>query len=374
MSLIQIGGTKAHSEDKRTLLETVRGRSNRALNPTAALIYVINKCHLKCDHCYESETSHPTHHQLSLEEYDRIFDQLADLGVLWLTFSGGEVFLRRDFLDIVALAREKRFSVTIYSSGTLINKKKADRLAELKVSRIELSIYSHDPDLHDEFTKTPRSHEKTLRAARLLQERGLNTVLKTNILSFNKDHLLEFKDMAERIGVDYSFDPAINPRTDGDQAPLKYAVSPEDIARAMAIPELKMAYDEKHSQSVCTGSGHFDKPDEAVCGAARATMAIGADGGVYPCASFSVHGGSLKEHSLEDIWNRSKLLNDVRETTMKDYLPTCGSCDVKSTCIPCQAYAYIENGDRLSCNAGSALAASGKLLHAQEVLSRKAIN
>ena len=103
-------------------------------------------------------------------------------------------------------------------------------------------------------------------------------------------------------------------------------------------------------------------------------MAIGADGGVYPCASFSVHGGSLKEHSLEDIWNRSKLLNDVRNTTMKDFLPTCGSCDVKSTCIPCQAYAYIENGYRLSCNVGSELSAAGKLLHAQEVLSRKAIN
>ena len=135
--------------------------------------------------------SHPTHHQLSLEEYDRIFDQLR-FGCLRQHFQG-EVFLRRDFLDIVALARQKRFSVTIYSSGTLIDEKKADRLAELKVSRIELSIYSHDPALHDEFTKTPRSHERTLRAARLLKERGLNTVLKTNILSFNKDHLIESK-------------------------------------------------------------------------------------------------------------------------------------------------------------------------------------
>ena len=151
MSLVQIGGTKASTMISRTLLEEVKGRSNEAQNPTAALIYVINKCHLKCDHCYESETSHPTHHQLSLDDYDRIFDQLADMGVLWLTFSGGEVFLRRDFLDIVALARKKRFSVTVYSSGTLINEKKADRLAELKVSRIELSIYSHDPALHDEF-------------------------------------------------------------------------------------------------------------------------------------------------------------------------------------------------------------------------------
>jgi radical SAM protein with 4Fe4S-binding SPASM domain len=373
MSLIQIGGTIAANSSSQSLLEKVKGRANTAENPTAALIYVINKCHLKCDHCYESEASHPTHHQLSLEEYDRIFDELSAMGVLWLTFSGGEVFLRRDFLDIVALARQKRFDVTVYSSGTLINEKKADRLAELKVSRIELSIYSHDAALHDEFTKTPRSHERTLRAVRLLKERGLNTVLKTNVLSFNKDHLIEFKEMAEKIGVDYSFDPAINPRTDGDTAPLKYAVSPEEISRVLAVPELQMSFTEDRAEQICSGEGHFGNPDDSLCGAARATMAIGADGGVYPCASFSIHGGSLKEHSLEEIWHHSKLLNDVRHTTMKD-LTGCSSCDVKSACIPCQAYAYIENEDRLGCNSGSLLAATGKMLHAQETLSKKTIN
>ena len=69
--------------------------------------------------------------------------------------------------------------------------------------------------------------------------------------------MVEFKEMAENIGVDYSFDPAINPRTDGDTAPLKYAVTPEDIARAMAIPELKMAFSEQEAQKCMHRFGTF---------------------------------------------------------------------------------------------------------------------
>ena len=100
-----------------------RARSVAAGRPMFAHLYVENRCHLKCQHCYETEDTfpHEKEHALSLSDYARIFDELAGLGVLVVTLSGGEVFLRRDFLDIVELARKKRFAVRIYTSGTLID-------------------------------------------------------------------------------------------------------------------------------------------------------------------------------------------------------------------------------------------------------------
>ena len=368
MDLIQIGGgTQTLNKTGPTVFEDIKKKANAAINPTSALIYVINKCHLKCDHCYETEDSHPTHHQLSLEEYDRILDELAELGVLWLTFSGGEVFLRRDFLDIVALARQKRFSVAIFSSGTLINEKKADRIAALKVNRVELSLYSPYAHIHDEFTKTPRSHERTLRAARLLIERGVRVTLKTNIMTINKDHLREYKRMAEEIGAKYNFDPSVNSRSNGDMEPIQYSLKPEELRQLMSDPELGMAWSEKQAEQSCNGEGYFDRPDAHVCGAARTSFTVGADGGVYPCASFPIHGGSLKENSLREIWDNSTLLNNVRNVTMKD-LKGCQTCEVKSTCTPCQAYAYIENNDHLGCNKSSLNTATAYHLHTQDVL------
>jgi len=45
--------------------------------------------------------------ELTYDDYTRLLDELADLGCLWLLFSGGEIFARRDFLDIYAYAKRK---------------------------------------------------------------------------------------------------------------------------------------------------------------------------------------------------------------------------------------------------------------------------
>ena len=113
-----------------------------------AHVYVENRCNLRCAHCYESEQSHPHVPGLSLSEYDEAFVQLASIGVFVVTFSGGEPFLRRDFLEVVALARKHRFAVRIYTSGTLLTPTKVERLRELKVQEVHISVYSHSEDLH----------------------------------------------------------------------------------------------------------------------------------------------------------------------------------------------------------------------------------
>ena len=44
------------------------------------------------------------HRELMYQEHCRILDELAELGCLWICFTGGEIFARRDFLDIYTYA------------------------------------------------------------------------------------------------------------------------------------------------------------------------------------------------------------------------------------------------------------------------------
>src|SRR5690606_21250906 len=134
-ALVQIANLERHralrgDADERAAREQRERQERRTANadrwqdirPRTAQIYVENRCNLKCNHCYESEESHPPEqYAMSVDDYAKLFDELADLGVLYLTFTGGEIFLRRDMLDIIELARKKRFSVTLFTSGTLIN-------------------------------------------------------------------------------------------------------------------------------------------------------------------------------------------------------------------------------------------------------------
>ena len=369
MTLYQIGGQRAARQSARPsrtaaggggvyalsrspLMEHAMARALTEARPLFAHIYVENRCHLKCAHCYESETSHPADVSLSLDDYTRIFRQLADMGVLVLTFSGGEPFLRRDFLDIVALARRLRFAVRIYTSGTLIDEEKADRIAALKVSEVHVSVYSHDPALHEMFTQTPKSHAKSVRALRLLSERGVHTVLKSNVTTFNVDHLDALMELAQQLGADYQFDPTVKPRMDGDTRPLEFAVSPEVLQeKVLSRAAFSPAMTAERAQALCDGENPRHE-GQAMCSAARNMVSIGADGGVYPCAVFPVAGGNLKTDSFEDIWTRSPLFEKVRRQTFQK-MNACPTCEVRASCGPCMAYGVVEHDDLAACNTPS---------------------
>ena len=374
--LVQIGNLA----DKRRADEDARMRANaerwRGVRPGSAQIYVENRCNLKCSHCYESEESHPPErYQLSVEDYARIFDELAELGVLYLTFTGGEIFLRRDLLDIIELARKKRFAVTLFTSGTLLDDKKADRLAALKVKDVHVSVYSHDPAVHDGFTNIPGSHAKSVRALKLLHERGVQTVMKANLMTFNVEHIDELIALARSVGADYQFDPTVKPRMDGDRAPLEYAVPPERIRRlVLNRPDLYTAFQRFRPDDLCAGDKSLLDGDSVMCGAARGFISISADGGVYACGFFPTPGGHLKERSLKDIWFGSEQFARIRETTY-DKMESCASCDVRSTCGPCMAYAEVEHGDHKKCATSSRqLAEAVRLLAERKVRTNEKLS
>lgn len=325
--------------------------------PTYAHVYVENRCHLKCDHCYESPESHPPVRGLSLEQYDELFADLARLGVLVVTFSGGEPMLRKDFLDIVALARRHRFAVRIYTSGTLIDEAVADRLAELRVHEVHVSLYSPHADVHDTFTGHEGSHAKSVRGLRLLHARGIRTVFKSCVMTINVDDLLELKALATSLGAVPRFDPGIKPRMNGDLSPLKYALTPDVVAeKFLEVPELVSTWGDSDPDHLCDGENPRRGKDFAMCAAATQLIAINADGTVAPCAMFPSTAGSYVD-GVAKLWREAPLFNQVRGQRF-DEMSECSSCEVQSGCDPCMAYGLVEQGEQTACNSASKLNAS----------------
>lgn len=368
MTLLQIGTSKTRRYHPQldSHLEEIKTKSGQQLSPLFAHLYVENGCHLKCAHCYESEESHPPKHALSLDDYRDIYAQLANMGVLVLTFSGGEPFLRRDFLELVHEARKQRFAVRVYTSGTLINERKADRLKELQVSEVHVSLYHADAGPHDEFTGIPGSHAKSVRALKLLQERGIKTVLKTNVMTFNLHSLDRIIALAKTYGADYVFDPTIKPKMDGDRSPLRFAVPPEELKEfLLKRPDLEKAMSFEDADGYCNGENHRMKGDH-LCAAARNLITVWADGSIAPCAFFPTAGGNVKTESIQDIWRDSPLFQEVRYKQFAS-MTKCGTCDVQSTCHPCMAYGLVEENDLGGCNTGSKQYATARAQLAHEM-------
>src|SRR4051812_29205545 len=207
-----------------------RNLSERRL-PLNGTIEVTRRCPLVCGHCYNNLPMADTeaqHRELSYDEHCRLLDELADAGCLWLLYTGGEIFARRDFLDIYTYAKKKGFLLTLFTNGTLITERIADYLVDWRPFAIEITLYGATKETYERLTGIPGSYEKCLRGIRLLKERGLPLALKTVAVSINRHELLEMQAFADELGVGFKFDSMINPRLDCSQSPTYLRLTPEE--------------------------------------------------------------------------------------------------------------------------------------------------
>ncbi len=134
--------------------------------PLSAHLDITYRCNERCEHCY---LDHEDHGEMTTAEIKDLLRQLADAGVFFLTLSGGEALMRRDCFEIIEYARSLMFNVKLKTNAVLIREKEAERLRALGVEQVQISVYSHRPEVHDAITKIPGSLKRTLAAIRLLQ-------------------------------------------------------------------------------------------------------------------------------------------------------------------------------------------------------------
>lgn len=313
--------------------------ASRAHVPLSVLFEVTHRCNLGCQHCYLTEgpvgRPKPTREELSLEEMRRVLDELAEAGTLFLTLSGGEVFMRRDFLLILAHARSRGFSVTVFTTGTLLTPETATELAALHPLSVEVSIYSARPEIHDRVTRIPGSHARSLRALRLLRERGVIILIKSPLMNLNSGEYHGIVALAEELGAGYGFDPLLVPMRDGDQTPVGLSLDREQMRAFFSDPVLAR----EMSQPVKC----LPQPGEEICGTGRRTCLISPYGDLFPCGVHPIPAGNLREKSFHQIWTGSPLLRDLRTKTVDDLRG--GAKEIGG--FRCSALALIEDGDFL---------------------------
>src|SRR5438132_7481313 len=129
--------------------------------PMSVHIDLTRRCNERCVHCYRVIEDRP---ELTTDELKVLLDDVARAGTLYLTFSGGEVFLRKDLFELVEHARRLHFDMRLKSNALLITPAMAARLRELGVRQVDISIYSPEPAVHDWVTTVPGSLERSLAA------------------------------------------------------------------------------------------------------------------------------------------------------------------------------------------------------------------
>src|ERR1700726_3423537 len=176
--------------------------SERALRlgvPFSAQLDLTYRCNEQCVHCY---LDHDDHGEMTTVEIKHLLQEMAEAGVFILTLSGGEIFLRKDFFEILECARALTFCIKLKTNAVLIREAQAARIRDLGVESIQVSIYSHRPEVHDAITKVPGSLRRSLNAIRFLKSQGLKVVIANVLMTQNMQDYPSVRALAEELGVD----------------------------------------------------------------------------------------------------------------------------------------------------------------------------
>ena len=173
----------------------------------SAGIELTTMCNLKCVHCYNQNEPHCA--KMSTSDVFKILDILFDYGVLMVYFTGGEIFTRKDFLDIYLYAKKKGFVVEILTNSTLITEEAIELFKQYPPSNISISIYGKDNSSYYNVTGDKFGFTKLDKSVSALAKADLNFELKYIVLKENFSDHIAIKEYSNSFGKElkYGFEP-----------------------------------------------------------------------------------------------------------------------------------------------------------------------
>lgn len=300
-------------------------------------IELLSHCNEQCIHCYIPKEKKST---LDFETVNNILEQAKSMGVLSISFTGGEPFLFKNFHSVLRKARENDFVITILSNLTLINQKDIEVLKELNIYNIQVSIYSMIPEIHDSITKLKGSFIKTIDSIEHLIKSGISIEVSCPIIKENMFCYNDVLDWCNSKGIKVYTDFNITAITDFSKSNLKHRLNKKELEQTLTSILL---HDKKYNifsiremQSI--------QPDQPVKFSAFKSIAISSKGCYIPDVGWDEFVlGDVNKDTLENIWMNSEQLHLLRTLKYKTFTE-CLNCSASGYCTLCLSWNYYENG------------------------------
>jgi pyrroloquinoline quinone biosynthesis protein E len=312
------------------ILERINADAAAALIPLHVQLEVTWRCPLSCRHCYLAPVADTAGSELSLAEIESLLEQLGDLGALFLLLTGGEPFARRDLPLIYDAARDRRFAVSILTSGCGADPELLEHMKARGLDAIQVSLHGPDAGSHDGFTGFPGSFDAALSCLRRCRDLGIRTRAGVTVTWDNIAGLAAIKALLDGEGLTAALGLHLEPRRDGDRGPTALAIDEAGVRRALELFP-------PSSPARLAGLGPEDRP----CRAGASVLAVDPFGTVFPCLSLRSPAGALRETPLAEIWSGSPVLERLRAVRLAD-LEGCPACAHRGSCDRCPGFALSD--------------------------------
>jgi pyrroloquinoline quinone biosynthesis protein E len=298
--------------------------------PYLLLAELTYRCPLHCPYC-SNPTSYPSGQELTTTEWQRVFSEGAEMGVLQVGLSGGEPLQRPDLPELVATAHEAGLYTNLITSAVGLNETRLGQLKTAGLDNIQISFQSDEESTANRIAGT-NLHRVKLTAAKAARGAGFPLTVNVVLHRQNIDRLTEIIAMAESLEAErlelantqyygWAF------RNRGALLPTREQIA----AAAVTVARQRKRLLGRMRILFVTPDYHSDRPKPCMDGWGSRYMTVNPVGEVLPCPTAKeikeLRFDNVREHGLDWIWNESSAFNRFRGT---EWMPLpCRECEFR---------------------------------------------
>jgi MoaA/NifB/PqqE/SkfB family radical SAM enzyme len=321
----------------KSLVLPIARKVDRPLSgPVIANLSITYRCN---NVCYQCDLPRPWFYrqrgdrELGTDEFKRIIDELAALGVAGINITGGEPSLRRDHLELLAHVKRAGLNANLSTNAfTLIEPERVEALLATGVDSVNISLDGACAETHDKVRGTPKSFANIERATELLvaaRRHGRPSITYIFVIGVeNHTEVQGFVALARARGVDsVGFMPVFDVYRDREERS-------DDARRAMEASVARLRAEKRGANEVFIdntdaylslfGAAWRGEPSPLQCYAPYHHILIDSYANVFPCALPYHNGGppigNVRDTSLVDFWRSADYQTRRRE------LDDCRAC------------------------------------------------
>jgi radical SAM protein with 4Fe4S-binding SPASM domain len=313
--------------------------------------HTTERCNLNCRHCYRDAKFFKK--ELKKEKLFIVLKKFIQQIKKWklekkdsfISFSGGEPFVRKDFFNILEECYKNRdvFQYGILTNGTFLDKEKIKKIEQLGVSYVQISLEGMEKI--NDYIRGKGVFKKVIKSIELLKKTKTIIVLSTTVTNLNLKEVPKIINLAKELNVRLGVRRCI-PLEKGEKMD-NYFLKPEQVKLLWHyILKTKNNFYKFIDLGCEDGILAQDMPEyqSIGCGTGYLGFAVMPNADVYPCRRIPIACGNLLKQSFEDVYYNSDVLRKIRNK--KNINDTCFNCSFYEKCragAKCLSFNYFHD-------------------------------
>jgi radical SAM protein len=348
---------------------------------------VTQACELACRHCRAEARPWRDDGELSTQEGRNLLAEVRRFGWPLMVLTGGDPAMRPDLCDLIGHGTSLGLRMTLTPSGTpRMTRERIRACREAGLQRMAVSVDGSTPAVHDAFRGVPGSYRWTMDSIAACHAEGIPVQVNSTVTRANLRDLPALEGLMLRLDIVlwsvFFLVPTGRGRREDSLSAREFEavfhrlydvgrVAPFDV-KTTAAPHYRrvvLERDRGGGRPTAGLKGVLSAPpgDKDSGGRMAAVPAgVGGDiqrsaqgvndgkglvfishrGDIYPSGFLPLKAGNVRYHSLGDVYRRSTLLLDLRDTTMLK--GKCRCCEYREVCGGSRGRAYAVTGDYLA--------------------------